>query len=157
VEQAHVLDGDYGLVGKTLDQLNVLLREGAGGQLVKSQHANCTALAEHGCREYGPESYKFLCCCIGEFSILKHVGHLDCATQKRGSPNHRMKARSIGMQRNLIAPLGFNPVSCCEWICLSYAATEDAHIRSTQSCRCFDQGIEDLLQIESRAADDLEH
>src|SRR6266849_6413443 len=61
------------------------------------------------------------------------------------------------MQRNMLAPLGFHSEGGCKRIGVSDAAARDAHIRSAQLCPCLDQCIEDLLQIERRAVDDLQH
>jgi len=63
----------------------------------------------------------------------------------------------IGMQRNMLAPLGFHSEGRCKRIGVSDAAARDAHIRSAQLCPCLDQCIQDLLQIERRAVDDLQH
>src|SRR5260370_34229812 len=61
------------------------------------------------------------------------------------------------MQRNMLAPLGFHSEGRCKRIGVSDAWARDAHIRPAQLCPCLDQCIEDLLQIERRAVDDLQH
>src|SRR5262249_12614343 len=51
VEQAHVLDGDCGLVGEGRDQFDLLVGEWLHFRTRQSQYANWDALAQHRNRE----------------------------------------------------------------------------------------------------------
>ena len=77
LEEAHVLDGDDGLVGEGLEQLDLAIGEGAGLGAQYRDGADGHALAHHrdeepasppGCSGQGP---------MLEFRIALHVGNMD--------------------------------------------------------------------------------
>src|SRR6516225_4324459 len=53
IEQAYVLDRNRGLVGKSFDQLDLLVGEWAYVGAAEGQHAYWDALAQHGNSEHG--------------------------------------------------------------------------------------------------------
>jgi len=47
VEQPHILDGDHGLIGESLDQLDLLVGERLDFELVEDHHADDVVAPEH--------------------------------------------------------------------------------------------------------------
>src|SRR5262245_6434047 len=78
-------------------------------------------------------------------------------TCKCGPSNNRMTARYVRMESNLITPLGLQSVGRCKLIHFADPAAKNAHIRSAQAGRRLNKAVEHGLQVECRAADDLEH
>src|SRR5262245_25134778 len=60
LEQPHILDSDYGLVGEGRDQLNLLICERPDRLSPDHDHSNGDTFPEHGSSKYGPEPTDFL-------------------------------------------------------------------------------------------------
>ena len=95
----------------------------------------------------------------GIFRISKNIGNLNGFALKHGSPD-----RSAAPRRPGLSPHVFNPLRRVTVVGGGIVArvlsgrTQDLRlIRPTQSRCRLDQRIEHGLQIERRAADDLEH
>src|SRR6516165_2636451 len=80
VEQAHVFDGNGGLVGKCRDQLDLLVGEGLYFRARQGQNAGWNALAQHwdaeSCAEVA-ESWRFN---QGIFWISPYIGNMNHPT-----------------------------------------------------------------------------
>jgi hypothetical protein len=76
LEQARILDGDDGLVGKGLEQINLAVCEGAQFLTVDSYHADNFAFLQHWYRYNGSRTGKINQC--DECGIAINVGLLRC-------------------------------------------------------------------------------
>ena len=74
-EQPHVLDGDHGLGGEGLEQLDLLRREGAGLDLAQDHCADGSAFALQWCSDSGAEAVP--CCEPAGSHELGRIERLD--------------------------------------------------------------------------------
>ena len=76
IKQAHVVDGDHGLVSEGLKQRDLPVRERARLELDKGDRANRLAVAKHRHSEHRPETD--LDDCIRRvFRILRNIGDMN--------------------------------------------------------------------------------
>ena len=82
---------------------------------------------------------------------------MNCALFKNCAPENRASIRLRSVACKVIALFFGESESGGERICITLAAPDDAAISFANAGCGFDEGIEHCLQIERRAADDLEH
>src|SRR5262249_14794345 len=89
VEQPHVLDRDHRLVGKGLDQLDLLVGKGLEFGLQHHDNPAKSPFAEHRNRQYGAVILLF-----DQFGklivgLLKYVADMNCTSLKGSSSRYR--------------------------------------------------------------------
>src|SRR5262249_9415703 len=157
VEQPHVLDRDRSLVGERLDQRNLFVSERLNLRLDETNDALWNSFAEHRDSKHRPKRKHFLR--LGEcvFGVCPDVDYLHRAAFEQSSAHRGSTASADGgtlpklqkfrryiMRGHRVARIAVvteNHSSCC-------AAEPDSRTQ---------ESIEHGLQIEGRAADDLEH
>src|SRR5262249_52111496 len=157
VEQPHVLDRDHRLVGEGGHQLDLIVGKWAHGASHQHDHANRFAFTQQRNTEHRTVVADFRWLYKLVFRIGENVGYLNDSAFKRGPagdssssqldwivPHILDKHRRVTVTSDL--PVGF-----------VLLARNGSQVRLAQPCRRFDQRIEHGLQIEGRAADDLEH
>ena len=157
VEQPHVLNRDHRLVGKGGDQLDLPFRKWPHGGPLQIDHTDRCSFAQHRNTEHCVDAADLCRPAKGVLRIGQDVGNLnDLAFQKRPSDYrsasewNRMSGH-VGLVLGCVAVLGNLPVDAI------LLAIDGSHIGLAQPRHRFDQRVEHVLQIEGRAADDLEH
>ena len=156
-EQPRVLDGDHGLIGERLQQLDLLACERSRALLVQGDEADLLAIAKERSADDGAKADNLRRLQIWKFGICEHVGNLQRALFQGDTTDQCASARHILMASDKHAPLGLDAVGCGKRIVLTLPAPQNSLFGPAKPRRSFDQSVEHGLQIESRAADDLEH
>ena len=77
LEQPHVLDGDDGLVGEGLEQLDLLVRERPGLDSIDRDRPDRATLTQHRHRQHAPDSHDTNPLVSPVLRILAHVGYVN--------------------------------------------------------------------------------
>src|SRR5215467_13703641 len=85
LEQPHVLDRNYGLVGKSADQVDLLLREGSDRAARQEEHANRRPFAQEWNSQRGAETSTLLRLEPSELRIGEDIRDVNRATLHHGS------------------------------------------------------------------------
>ncbi len=156
-EQAHVLDGDDGLVGKGLHEIDLALAERSGLRPSKQQHAFDRAVAHQRHREHRPVGADGRRVAKIIFGVGLHVGDVDRLAVHEDPAGDRLATGldRVGMHeidKGLrAAGFGLQPHH------LAVAQAYDSERCAAQRLRGLGQRGEHRFQVEGRAADDLEH
>ena len=156
VEQAHILDGDDGLIGEGLHKFDLSLRVFARLAAPDHQHALNSFLPQQGRGEQRTRPIERV---RGQdiFLVRENVGDAFGLARKEHSPRHRFPAGGRRRRGEESHPFRSDAGMGSGRERLSIA-NED---RSVDTANKFDgrrdQRIKHRLQIERRAADDLEH
>src|SRR5262249_41014213 len=89
VEQPHVLDGDDRLVGKGLEQLDLLIGERPYVSAQQSDRTDWYTFTQQRCAQPSPVAREPLHLCLLVFWVGEHVGDLDRSAFQCGSSNER--------------------------------------------------------------------
>ena len=87
IEQPHILDGDNGLIGESLEELDLFLAERASHEAEQADDAECLSIPNERYAECRPEAHQLLCTLTLPIRIGKHVGNMsgaavdNCATK----------------------------------------------------------------------------
>ena len=101
-EQPHVLDGDHGLRGEGLQELDLARREGAGLDLAQADAADRCALAQHRRGEARREAVLVATACALAYAIgssASDVGDMDGLGRRGWRARHRLLGRAGGACR----------------------------------------------------------
>ena len=160
VEQPHVLDRDHRLVGEGGDQLDLLFGEWADAGSLQDDYADRRSFPQQRDAQHGAKTSDPLSCDESVFRIRQHVGNVDSLaleqrpSEDRSSPYARRPHSGVLHVRG---ELGREPPARDPRVALTGGTMDRRHLRLAQPRCRLDQGIEHGLQIEGRAADDLEH
>src|SRR5260370_40017857 len=157
VEQADVLDGDHGLVGKRGSELDLLGIEWIDHRARQGQHADEGPLTKQRNTEQGAGWPHVRRPDESEFQIGLGIGHVDDDVFQCSAPDQRS---SPGLERNLCQKflVIFRKSVACLEIKDPIPGTEYARpFGAAKTCRGFGERVQYYPQIEGRAADDLEH
>src|SRR5262245_29549231 len=158
VEQPHVLDRDHRLVGESRYQLDLLVGERLDDRASEHEHADRNALAHQGNRQIGPVAAELL-----EFSrrvtrIGQHIVNVDRPAFHRRSSGDRPWARRNWMLLRILLELaGEAEIRRDSVKPAAVPQVDECLVGLAQVGRGCDQRVENGLQVEGRAADDLEH
>jgi hypothetical protein len=157
VEQPHVLDRDRRLVREGRDQLDLLVGERLNGAARQDQHAGRSALAQHrhaeDCAHVGePGSYSqpHLRICFG-------VHDMNGLALEYDPTGDRTAIRPERMLFHVLLLLRGEAVARDMMVGAVLGEPDGSPIRAAKACRRLGERVEHRLQIEGRAADDLEH
>src|SRR5688572_24114467 len=92
-----------------------------------------------------------------EFRILQHIRNMYGATLDDRSPENGSAIRLCGVALEVLALLRRQAVGCGKRIGITLATSNQGDVRLAQASRRFDEGVQHSLQVERRAADDLEN
>ena len=160
VEQPHVLDRDDSLVGECRDQLDLLVGERARFPALQREHPDDRSFPRQ--RHTQPAAHVgdtgvIAKAALVEIRIGQQVRNMNCTLFKNCAPEDRS---SIGPRRipcKEIALVCGESKGRSERINIALAAPDDPGVRLANAGCGFDERIEHGLQVEGRAADDLEH
>ena len=107
--------------------------------------------------EHGTSTNFFYDIAQGVVRIVQNIGDLDYFAFDNGSPQNGPAPRHEPTLPHMFIELLRKSVACNIGVGISYWAMDRSSIGLTQPRRRFDERIEHRLQIEGRAADDLEH
>src|SRR6516225_787586 len=156
VEQSHVLDHDHRLVCERRYQFNLLFRERANFGTTQAQNTNGDTFAQHRYAENSAEATQPLPFGKPVFRVGQHVGNVNglafeqSASVNRCALRHHRKLLH-GVHEFLRDAVGLSTVEHA-----AFLASDGRMVGLAQSGRRFDKRLQDSLQIERRAADDLE-
>ncbi len=160
-EQAGILDGDDRLVRKGGHQLDLLGGKRLRHGLVDEDHPDDVAFAQQRDAQRGAVAADLLRSAPGVFRVRQNVGNVDHGSLERDPPGH---AAAIGadLQALEIVPdarvhLAGMTVAGDPAEVVALALEQPGMIGLAQPRHRLDQRIEHGLQVEGRAADDLEH
>src|SRR6516164_1541389 len=153
----HVLDRDRRLVREGRDQLDLLVGERLNGAARQDQHAGRSALAQHrhaeDCAHVGePGSYSqpYLRICFGVHDMNGLALEYDPA-------GDRTTIRPERMLFHVLLLLRGKAVARDMMVGAVLGEPDGSPIRAAKACRRLGERVEHRLQIEGRAADDLQH
>src|SRR6516225_6540639 len=161
LEQPHVLDGDAGLVGKGLRQLDLLVGERLDRKPHQDDDAYRIAVAQQRHAEKGAKANLLLHLLQRVVRIGQDVGNLNRFALEHGAAENTAatrRERNVGHSK--FARLDFverQAESSAGLITGALLAMNRRDVGFAQAYRRFRKRIEHGLQIEGRAADHLEH
>ncbi len=157
LKQTHVLDRYRCLVGERRSQFDLFIGEGPHRIARQHDDAYRSSFAHQRNAEHGSESAKLLSLRQGIFRIARNIPNLDRSTLSHRAPKHCPAPRHNRAVSHIIVVFMRKAKACNVRICVSFWAMDSSAVRLAEACCGLDEGIEHRLQIESRAADDLQH
>ena len=156
VEQPHVLDRDHRLVGEGLDDLDLPRRKRTRLGAPQDHHAFDSVVSQQGHAEQGTSLND---CLHGGriLGVLQHVRDAFNPPRKRDASRKRSTARRKRILADQPHNVRVETVARLVKVNVSLANIDRAMRRADQFNRRTDERVEYGLQIERRAADDLEH
>jgi hypothetical protein len=159
VEQPHVFDRDQRLIGEGSHQLNLLFRERSGGAPRHHENTDRVSFAQHRDTQDGAKTADLLSLGCSVFSIDQHVGNVNSFAFEQRASDQSSPFRLKRIRLHVVEPPRREAIACS--MIVRFARTSLArhgnHIRFAKLRSGLDKCVEYRLQIEGRAADDLEH
>ena len=157
VEQPHVLDRDHRLVGEGGDQLDLLISERLNVEPRRHQDADELPVAQQRHAQHSAVLFHAACLQQGQFGIGVGVRDMDGFASKHHTADDRRPIRCDWMTPHMCDVLRRKAVAG-DVMVEPVPGKPDGHpVGATKMPGQLDQRIEYRLQIEGRAADDLEH
>src|SRR5262245_53314921 len=157
VEQADILDCDDCLIGKGSDQLDLLVTEWADDPPADRDDTDWLVLAHQRHAQHGAEAATFDRLGPAIVRVNGGVRDVDHSAPSRGSADQRLTTRRYGLLLHPLLVFERKTMACSEAIDIALPPENECEVRLAKPLRRFNQRIEHCLQIEGRAADDLEH
>src|SRR5262249_23347928 len=156
VKQSHVLNRDHRLVCERLDERNLLLRERLDLQAISQNYTEQLIALEHRHRKHSPDWIDRLRS-IRVFRISHYVGNVSGAAFKCSTARCAAATRPDG-----VLPHKFRELARCVvshyWVKQFAIETKnESLVGLAKAYRTFSDGLKNRLQIERRAANDIEH
>ena len=156
-DQPRVLNRDHRLIGEGADEFDLPVGKRFHPKASEDDHASHLALAQQRHAEQGADPTQRNRLGHSVFRIGSQIGDMDDMAFKRGPPGHR---RAVGGKR-----LALNErverrcigKGCHHSVSIALAGCHPGSLRIAQPCGGFEQCRQHRLQIERRAADDLQH
>jgi hypothetical protein len=156
LEQAHILDRECRLVGKSADQLDLLFGERPHLGTRQCQNASRDALAQHWHAEHRAVAAQPLGLCPGVVRVGQDVGDMDHPTFQQG-PSSRCPASPLdGHSLDIFDELGRVTVSLREEEHPVLLPSYRGVVGAAKAASRFNERLQHRLEIEGRATDDLE-
>ena len=157
VKQTHVLDRDHGLVGEGGDQLDLFARERPDDVPRHDDHADRRIPAQQRHAEHGALVALGLCLEPGELGVFEQVGYVHGPAFERGPAGYRCAPGHDRVLRHVPNELVFRRIAGRHAIlAVGFEPPDDRPVRLAEAGRGGDDGVQDRLQLGSRAADDIE-
>src|SRR5262249_40828506 len=145
------------LVGEGSDELNLLVSEWAHRISSQRDGPNRHSFPQEWDSKKRAKAARLQGSRIRVFRIDQNVGNMDDFAIKQDTPRHRCSVDSSWVTGHELGLFMRQPVTRLEVVSFAPRPTYDGHLRLTQPCRRLDQRVEHGLQVEGRAADDLQH
>src|SRR5262249_7122955 len=155
VEQPHVLDRNYRLVGEGLDQRDLFVGEGLHLQAIGQDHAEQIIPLEHRDRENGPERFDVLRR-EGIFGVGPRIVDVDRAAFESGTARGAFAAGPDRMLHHPLPELHGSGVVRHHAEDLTIEAVDESKAGAAKAHRTLGYGLKYRPQIEGRAADHFE-
>ncbi len=156
IEQARVLHGDHGLVGKGGNQLDLPLAERLHPET--NQHDDADELAftyqRHPKLGVSTPANRFE---ITVFRVGSSIFDVDRLPVQQYAPDGRVAARRERKPAHECVEVGFVTKGRRRPVCLVIADDDMGRVRRTQPRGGFDQRVQNRLEVERRPADHLQH
>ncbi len=123
IEQAHVLDGNHGLVGERGHKFDLLGRKWPRGCSCQGYDADAASVSEQWDAEHCAEAAESLRFMPGEFRIGQHVGNVHHSGPECDASGERLSARWNGMFFHVLFELGRKAVVGCQTV--DFAVTQE--------------------------------
>src|SRR5262249_38218930 len=153
----HVIDGDHRLVGEGSGQLDLFVGEWQRGAALKHHNPDRTAFTEKWNAEHGAYTANYCRLLHLKFWICQDIGSMHGPAFEHNAAGDRATAR----WNEILSPMLFQfrgiAVACNKPILIAALGSYRCQVGFTQPGRRFNKCIEHGLQIEGRAADNLEH
>ena len=157
LEQPHVLDRDHRLVGEGGDEIDLLLREGIDRGPRQEHRSDRQPLAHERNAKHRSEAAASLGFELVELGIGQHVRNMDDPTLQRGPAGHGAAVEAEGMRQHVLLESGRHAMRRNDLEPVAVQPQDGRPLRAAEPRGRLDQRVEHPLQIEGRAADDLEH
>src|SRR5437763_2958460 len=157
IEQPYVFDGDHRLVGESGYKLDLLVREPPHRFPGQHDNSDRNSYSHERDAKYGTIVSPRTLFDITVFGISLNIDNLDHFSLEHGSSKHRTPIQSQWMIVHVADIFRRIAVACNKWISVASRAMEGCTVGLAQPRGRFHERIEHRLQIERRAADDLEH
>src|SRR5262249_24755996 len=158
IEQSHILDRDHRLVGEGVDQLDLLVGKGLHRSPRQRNDADRATLAQQRHRKRGAKSGSLLNVGVGIFGIGQDIGHVHAVPLHQGAPDDAPAPRLVGhVPEILVEQRRRETVARHVIVSVAFLAGDGGHVRLAELRGRLGKRIEYRLQVEGRAADDLEH
>ncbi len=158
VEQPHVLDGDHRLVGKGLDQFDLLLRERPHGSAMHGEQADGESFSQQRHHEDCAKASQPRGFMHGVFGVGKNIGNLNRLSLQHNAPDGSAAPGRPGLRPHVFKVLRGVTVARGGIVASVSGRTQNLGLIRLAQLRCrYDQCVEYCRQVESRAANHLEH
>src|SRR5262249_43523272 len=152
LEQSRVLDGDHGLIGKSLEQSNLSLREELHFAAAECDCANRDTFSHHGHAKYRAETpVSCVFAALGKFGVFGlQVGNMEGSPIENRSARDGPADQGEGLRRD-------RTMMGDEEKPGAVRTPNGRVVGAAQLPRGLDQRFQHRLQIEGGATEDLEH
>jgi hypothetical protein len=157
LEQAHVLDGDDGLVGEGVGEFDLLIGERPHRAAAQNDDTNRIAFAQQRHTENGVETSPPNDFLHRVFGIGLDVGDMDRLSLQQNAPSHSSTIRFDRTILHTFTELARNAMAGDMKEAQALGTANRRHICIAQAGDRLHERAENGLQIEGRAADDLQH
>jgi len=157
VEQPHVLDRDHRLVGEGDDQLNLLFGERPHPRTPQDDHADGRPFAYQRDAQPRAKAGNPLGLVERPLRIGEDIGNMNCAPLRQYASCQGTPATRNGRGGREVDERLRQTIIGRKLEIRTLRAKDARHVGFAQPRRRFHQRIEHGLQVERRAADDLEH
>src|SRR5712672_132088 len=157
IEQSDIFDRDRCLVGKSRDQFDLLLGKRTRLRARQGDYADRNALAQHRNGEHSAETTQSLRFGKGVVGVCLNVGNVNHGPFQQSPPDGRASVRYNGNGSDKVHEFVRKPVRLGTKKHAVFLAGDDGLVGLAKPGRRFDQRLQYGLQVESRAADSLQH
>src|SRR5262249_11022077 len=157
LEQAHVLDRDHRLIGKSADKIDLLLRKGLDHRPRQKHGANRNTFAHEWNTERSAKTANLLCVEQNKFGVGENVRHMDDFALQGGATAHRAALDLQVQSLHIFEKIRWEPILRNVFNAVASQERNVPFFRPANAHRRLNQCIEHCAQIKSRSADDLEH
>src|SRR5262249_44732644 len=156
-KQANILDCDCCLIGEGLDQCDLFISKRPDLRFRESDDALRNSFAEHRDGEHSPKSEYFLGLIECVFRVSQCIDDLHWTALEQGSAHRASAASADWGALPYFQKFGWQIVGGHRAADIAVVTENHASLGATEPDGRTQESIEDHLQIERRAADDLEH
>jgi len=157
VEQAHILDRDSGLIGERRRKLDLLIGERPDFGARQGQNANRDPIPQHRYGKRGAIAAQSPRLSESVFRVGLHIGDMNHPTFQQGSPKCRSPFRLDRHGSHVVDELLREAVGLGAKEHSGLLAGNGGLVGIAESGGGFYKRLQHRLEIEGRAADDLEH
>src|SRR5262245_4853807 len=157
VEQADILDCDDCLIGKGIDQLDLLVTEWADDPPTDRDDTDWLVLAHQRHAEHGAEAATFDRLGPAIVRVNGGVRDVDHSAPRRGPADQRLTTRRYGLLLHPLLVFERKTMACSEAIDIALPPENKCEVRLAKPLRRFNQRVEHDLHVEGGTADRLEH